>query len=88
MIAGSCKSDRPINFTGVKKVPLKCDCIIGSIINGVRGPILCSFALSSAPGHKIYKELKIKLFENIKNLFYLKYNFFFNRWWSQTRWFS
>ena len=45
LIAGSYKSDRPINVTGIDKIHLKCDCIQGSIMNGVREPILYSFAL-------------------------------------------
>ena len=61
IIAGSYKSDRPINITGIDKVHLKCDCVQGSIINGVRESILYSFALSSPPGHKIYKEPRVKL---------------------------
>ena len=65
LIAGSYKSDKPINITVIDKIHLKCDCIIGSIINGVREPILYSFALSSPPGHKIYKEPRIKLFKKI-----------------------
>ena len=65
MIAGSYKSDKPINITGIDKVHLKCDCIDGSIVNGTREPILYSFPLDQPPGHKIYKEPKIKLFEKI-----------------------
>ena len=65
MFAGSYKSDRPINITGIDKVHLKCDCIQGSIVNGLRENILYSFALSSPPGHKIYKEPKVKLFKKI-----------------------
>ena len=53
LIAGSYKSDKPINITGIDKVHLKCDCIQGSTVNGVREPILFSFALSSPPGYKI-----------------------------------
>ena len=60
LIAGSYKSDRPINISGIDEVHLKCDCIQGSIVNGVREPILSSFALSSPPGHKIYKEPRVK----------------------------
>ena len=45
LIAGSYKSDKPINITGIDKVHLKCDCIDGSIVNGIREPILYSFAL-------------------------------------------
>ena len=65
IIAGSYKSDKPINITGIDKIHLKCDCIQGSIVNGVREPILYSFALSSPPGHKIYKEPRVKLFKKV-----------------------
>ena len=65
IIAGSYKSDKPINITGIDKIHLICDCIQGSIVNGIREPILYSFALSSPPGHKIYKEPRIKLFKKI-----------------------
>ena len=62
LMAGSYKSDKPINITGIDKVHLKCDCIQGNIVNGIREPILYSFALDQPPGHKIYKEPRIKLF--------------------------
>ena len=65
IIAGSYKSDKPINITGIDKIHLKCDCIQGSIVNGTREPILYSFGLSSPPGHKIYKEPRVKLFKKI-----------------------
>ena len=65
MIAGSYKSDKPANITGIDKTHLKCDCIDGSIVNGTREPILYSFALSSPPGHKIYKEPRVKLFKQV-----------------------
>ena len=80
LIPGTYKSDKLINNTGVDKVHLKCDCIDGSIVNGVREPILYSFGLSSAPGHKIFKEPRIKLFKKINKsvlshiTFYLKNN--------------
>ena len=35
LIAGSYKSDKPINITGSDKIHLKCDCIQGSIVNGI-----------------------------------------------------
>ena len=37
----------------------------GSIVDGVREPILYSFALSSPPGYKIYKEPTVKLFKKV-----------------------
>ena len=65
LLSGFYESDKPINITGIDKIHLKCDCIQGSIINGIREPILHSFALSSPPGYKIYKEPRIKLFKKI-----------------------
>ena len=53
ILPGSYEGNKPINITGIDKVHLKADCIQGSIVNGVREPILFSFALSSPPGHKI-----------------------------------
>ena len=53
IIPGSYKSDKPINITGTDKIRLKCSCIDGSVVKGVREPILYKVALSSPPGHKI-----------------------------------
>ena len=53
LITGSYTGDKPINFTGIDKIHSKCDCIQGSIVNGIREPILFTFALSSSPGHKM-----------------------------------
>ena len=65
LIAGSYKSDRPINITGIDKVHLKLNVVHGSIVNGVREPILYGFGLSSPPAHKIYKEPRVKLFKKV-----------------------
>ena len=54
-----------IDFTGIDKMHLECDCIKDSIVNGNREPISNSFAISSPPGTKIYKEPRIKLFKRI-----------------------
>ena len=78
LIAGLYKSEKPINITRIDKVHLKCDCVDGSIVNGTREPILYSFALDQPPGHKIYKEPKVKLFKKINKrvlshiIFYLE----------------
>ena len=77
LIAGSYKSDKPINITGIDKIHLKCDCIQGSIVNGIREPILYSFTLSSPPGHKIYKEPRVKLFKKIKKSILSHITFYF-----------
>ena len=65
LIAGSYKSDKPINITRSDKVHLKAHCIQSSIANCVQEPILYSFALDQPPGHKIYKETRIKLFKKV-----------------------
>ena len=77
MIAGSYKSDRPINITGIDEIHLKCDCIQDSIVNGFREPISYNFVLSSPPGHKIYKEPRIKLFKKISKSILSHITFYF-----------
>ena len=77
LIAGSYKSDKPINITGIEKIHLKCDCIQGSIVNGIREPILYPFALSSPPGYKIIKEPRIKLFKKINKSVLSHITFYF-----------
>ena len=75
--AGSYKSDKLNNITGIDKLHLKCDCIEGSIVNGIREPILFSFAVSSPPGHKIYKEPKVKFFIKINKSVLSHITFYF-----------
>ena len=77
LIPGSYKSDRLINITRIDKVFLKCDCINGSIVNGVREPILFRFALSSTLGHIIYKEPRIKLFKKVNKSILSHITFYF-----------
>ena len=77
IIAGSYKSDKPINFTGIDKIHLKCDCIQGSIVNVVREPILYSFALDQPPGYKIYKEPKVKFLKKINKSVLSHITFYF-----------
>ena len=60
LIPGSYKSDKPVKITGNDKVHLNCDFIDGSIVNGTRESILYSFALDQPPGHKIYKQSRVK----------------------------
>ena len=46
-------SEKPVMITTTDKVHLKCDCVEGSIVNGIREQILFSFNLSAPPGYKI-----------------------------------
>ena len=59
----SFKSEKPINITGSDKIHEKCDCNNKAIVNGIREPILYSFALDKLPVRKIYKEPGITLFK-------------------------
>ena len=77
LIAGSYKSERPNNITSVDKGHLNCDCINGSIVNGVRKPILYSFALHKPPFHKIIKEPRVKLFKKINKSVLSHITFYF-----------
>ena len=77
IIAGLYISDKPFNITGIDKIHLKSDCIEGSIVNGIREPILFSFALSSPPGHKIYKEPRVKLFKKVNKSVLSQITFYF-----------
>ena len=45
-------SDKILNLNTTNKIHLKCDCIDGSIQNGLRQPILYSFVLDKPSGYK------------------------------------
>ena len=53
-------------ITTTDKVHLKCDCVDGSIVNGIREQILFSFNLSAPPGYKIIKEPNTVLYKKDK----------------------
>ena len=54
---GVYSSDKVIlNLNTINKIHLKCDCIDGSIQDGVRQPILYSFVLDKPAGYKIFCE--------------------------------
>ena len=58
-------SEKVINIMPINKIHLKCNCIDGSIVNGLREPILFSFNLDKPPGFKIFKEPKIILYKKL-----------------------
>ena len=58
-------SEKVINIMPINKIHLKCNTIDGSIVNGIRQPILFSFSLDKAPGFKIYKEPKLILYKKL-----------------------
>ena len=64
-IQGTHISEKPVMITTTDKVHLKCDCVDGSIVNGIREQILFSFNVSAPPGYKIIKEPNIILYKKI-----------------------
>ena len=64
-IPRSIKSDKPNNITGIDKFHFKHDCVIGSIVNGIREGLVLNYGPDKAPGDKIYKERRTKLFKRI-----------------------
>ena len=64
-IEGTHISEKPVMITTTDKVHLKCDCVDGSTVNGIREQILFSFNLSAPPGYKIIKEPNIILYKKI-----------------------
>ena len=53
---GTHTSEKPVMIATTDKVHLKCDCVDGSFVNGIREQILFSFNLSAPTGYKIIKE--------------------------------
>ena len=49
-------SQKVVNLGSTNKIHLKCDCIDGSVLNGIRQPILYSFVLDKLPGYKVFSE--------------------------------
>ena len=75
LIPGTYKSDGTVKSTSIDKVILKCDCIQGSIVNGVREPLFYSFALVQPPFQKILEEPQIKHLKKVKksNLSHIRF---------------
>ena len=51
-------SQKLVNLSSTNKINLKCDCIDGSIQDGVRQPILFSFVLDKPSANKVFCEPK------------------------------
>ena len=49
-------SQKIVSLSNTNKIHLKCDCIDGSVVNGIRQPILYNFVLDKLPGYKIFSE--------------------------------
>ena len=58
-------SQKIVNLSNMNKRHLKCDCIDGSVVNGVRQPILFTFVLDKPSGYKILSEPETIHFKKI-----------------------
>ena len=55
-IPGVYTSGKILNLSTTNKIHLKCDVDDGSVVNGLRQPILYSFVLDKKPGYKVHSE--------------------------------
>ena len=49
-------SQKIVNLSNTNRIHLKCDAINGSVVNGIRQPILYSFVLDKPSGYKVFSE--------------------------------
>ena len=69
-----------MNLNTLNKIHLKCDCIDGSIQDGVRQPILFTFVLDKPSGYKIFSQPETihykKVYNSVLNTitFYLEHD--------------
>ena len=47
-------SEKILNLSTIDKIHMKCDVIDGSVVNGIREPILFSFILNKPAGYKAF----------------------------------
>ena len=58
------KIEKVITSTGIDKVLEKCDCLMGSNVNGVREPTFIFFVLDKPPGQKLVTKPRSNFFES------------------------
>ena len=56
--SGEHKSDKFFNSSTIDKILSNCDDIDGSVVNGIREPILFSFFLDKSSGYKVFCNLE------------------------------
>ena len=58
-------SQKIVNLNITNKIPLKTDCIDGSIISGLRQPVLYPFVSDKLPGYRVFSQLEAVHFKKI-----------------------
>ena len=82
------KIEKPINNTEIAKDPSKPYCIHGNFVNGVREPILLSFALNKRPREKICNEFAIKIDKKINRSLWFLITFYLQDTCHKTEYFN
>ena len=59
-------SQKIVNLNSTNKIHLKCDIIDGSVVNGIRQPILYSFVLDKPSGYKVFCQPETIHYKKIK----------------------
>ena len=77
-------SEKIRKVSTIRKIHLKCDCIDGSVLNGVRQPIPYSVVSDKFPGYKVISEPEIKHSKGNKQICFEYYNFLLRRRWLKT----
>ena len=70
-------SQKILNLGSTNKIHLKCDVIDGSVVNGLRQPILYSFVLDKKPGYKVFYEPETIHYKKINKSVLKKITFYF-----------
>ena len=69
--------DKILKLSTTNKIHLKFNCIDGSIVDGMRHPILYSFVLDKLLGYKVFSEPETKHYK--KQICFEYYNILFRR---------
>ena len=72
-------SQKILNSGSTNKIHLKCDVIDGSVVNGLKQPILYSFILDKKPGYKVFSEPETVHYKKNKQICFEYYNFLSRR---------
>ena len=67
-------SQKNLNLGSTNKIHLKCDVIDGSVVNGLRQPILYSFILDKKPGYKVFFRTRNNTLQKNKQICFEHYN--------------
>ena len=74
-----CLSQKFVNLSTTDKLQLEADVVDGSVVNGIREPILFSFVLEKPPGYEVFFEPETKHYKNITKSVLITITFLFRK---------